>query len=250
VRRNTIEQAAQREAKVIDQAKHRFLAALSHELRTPLTPVLLALHTMGRETALSPSMRDGLEMIRRNVDAEIQLIDDLLDVSRIVYGKLELSLSSVDLNDRLSQALEAARPEFAAKGIKLTLTLGARRQRRRCDGVRLQQVFGKLLRNAVKYTPAGGEVSASSRDSGERVVVEIKDSGRGIEAAALLKLFSPFYQGDPDEVRTYGGLGLGLAIAHAIVAAHGGTLTASSTGRNQGATFLVDLPAMDGAIAA
>lgn len=250
VRRSTIEQAARREAELVDQAKNHFLAALSHELRTPLTPVQLAVYMLGKEKGLSASMRDGLAMISRNVEIEIKLIDDLLDISRIVHGKLEMSLSAADLSDCLSRALDISRPEFVTKGVKLTFNLSARRQMRSCDGTRLEQVFGKLLQNAVKYTPAGGDVSASIRDSSEGVVVEIKDNGWGIEAAALPKLFSVFQQGDPDEVRRYGGLGLGLAISHAIVTAHGGTLSVSSAGRNQGATFLVELPTMKSAHAA
>lgn len=177
VRRHTVEQAARREAEAVNQATNRFLAALSHELRTPLTPVQFALYTMGKEKGLSASVRDGLAMIRRNVDAEIKLIDDLLDISRIVYGKLELSLSSADLNDCLGQALEVSRPEFAAKGVKLTVAFDARGRMRPCDEARLRQVFGKLLQNAVKYTPAGGEVSVRSHDSDERICVEIRDSG-------------------------------------------------------------------------
>lgn len=235
------EQAARHAAEEANAAKDRFLAALSHELRTPLAPVNIALYLMAREKTLPDTVRDGIETIRRCVDTEIQLIGDLLDVSRIVHGKLELDVKGMDLHDCIRHAVEVCRQDFNAKEIQLTVTLEARQSGVRGDAARLQQVFWNLLKNAAKFTPDGGKVSVRSSDEDGGIAVAVADTGLGIPADALVKIFDPFEQGDPDRTRVYGGLGLGLAISHAIVAAHGGKLEVESPGPDQGSTFRVRL---------
>ena len=235
------EQAARQEAEAANRTKDRFLAALSHELRTPLAPVQVALYLMERAKGLPDSVRESVEMIRRNVETEVRLIGDLLDVSRIVHDKLELSLGPVDLHGCIRQALEVCQADFTTKEIKLTVALKARRHRVQGDASRLQQVFWNLFKNAAKFTPGGGSIAVRSRQTDGKIVVEVADDGVGIEADTLPKIFDPFEQGGPDRARRDGGLGLGLAISHAIVLAHDGQLTAESPGRDQGATFRVQL---------
>ncbi len=239
------EQAARQEAEAANRTKDRFLAALSHELRTPLMPVQIALHVMGREKGLPPAVLDGIEMIRRNVKIEAQLIGDLLDVSHIVHGKLEMKLEPMDLHRCIRQALEICREDFVAKNLKLTLDLNAKDHRVIGESSRLQQVLWNLFQNAAKFTPENGEITVcSSNPDGRSIEIVVSDTGMGIEAEDLPKIFAPFEQGDPDKARLHGGLGLGLAIAHAIVAAHGGRLTAESAGHEHGATFRATLSTM------
>ena len=233
----TAEQAARRDAEAANRTKDHFLATLSHELRTPLAPVQMALYLMGRTKGLPVSVYEGLEMIRRNVAVEVRLIGDLLDVSRIAHGKLELNSKPLDLHDCLRQALEVCQEDFTAKNLKITVALTARQRRVFGEASRLQQAFWNLLKNAAKFTPDGGEITVRSSNAKKEIVVVVTDTGLGIQADALAKIFDPFEQGEPDRARLYGGLGLGLAISHAIVAAHGGKLTAESPGRDRGGTF-------------
>ncbi len=241
LRRTSNEQIARQQAEVVEQAKNRFLACLSHELRTPLTPVQLAVHLINQTKGLPDSVYDGVEMIRRNVEIEKCLINDLLDASQIAHGKLELEVAPTDLHDCLGLALRECRDDFAAKGLKLTVSLLAEHHRVMGDAVRLRQVFWNLLRNAVKFTPNQGNITVRSGNDGEDIVVEVKDSGVGIATEALPKIFQAFEHGGLEQERVYGGLGLGLAIAHAIIKAHEGQLTAQSPGFDQGATFRVCL---------
>lgn len=235
------EQAARREAEEANRAKDRFLAALSHELRTPLAPVNIALYLMDRQKNLPGTVREGIETIRRCVDTEIQLIGDLLDVSRIVHGKLELDVKPMDLHDCIRHAVEVCRQDFDAREIELTVVLDAGQARVLGDAARLQQVFWNLLKNAAKFTPAKGRVHVESGSADGQISVAVADTGLGIAAEARAKIFDPFEQGDPDRARVYGGLGLGLAISHAIVTAHGGRLEVESPGVGQGTTFRVRL---------
>ena len=238
------EQAARQEAEAANKTKDHFLAALSHELRTPLAPVQMALYLMEREKKLPARVRESIKMIRRNVETEVRLIGDLLDVSRITHGKLELNPEPMDLHDCIRQALEVCREDFTAKALKLTVALEAREHRVFGETNRLQQVFWNLLKNAAKFTPQGGEITVRSTNNGDGIVVEVIDTGLGIEADALKKIFEPFEQGGPDRTRRFGGLGLGLAISQAIIAAHEGQLTAESLGQGQGSTFRVRLSTM------
>ncbi|MBV9489367.1 MAG: PAS domain-containing protein [Verrucomicrobia bacterium] len=242
------EQVARREAEAANRAKDRFLAVLSHELCAPLSPVRLALSTLQHEKRLSPSGQEARDLIARNVDAEIQLIDDLLDVNRIVHGKLQLRRVPLDVHACVRQAVEISQEDFNAKRLQLALRLEAMPHQVWADGGRLRQAFWNLLKNAAKFTPEGGQVTVRSRnltEAGEpRIAVEITDNGIGIEPEALAKIFDPFEQGSPDLGRRYGGLGLGLAIARSLVEAHGGRLWATSAGPGQGASFTVEVPAL------
>ena len=237
LRREAIEEVARKEAEAAVQAKNRFLACLSHELRTPLTPVTLALYLINQKKGLPESVYEGLETIRRNVETEKRLINDLLDYSQIALGELGLSMEPTDLHDCLGQALKECREEFAAKHLKLTVSLSAERHQVRGDAARLKQVFCNLVQNAVKFTPERGNIGVKSANDGDDIVVEVEDDGLGIAAEALPKIFRSFEHGSVERERVYGGLGLGLAIAQAIVTAHEGQLTAASPGLDHGATF-------------
>jgi len=227
-----------------NRAKDRFLAALSHELRTPLTPVQLALFSLQTEEQLSPAGREALAMISRNLEVERQLIDDLLDVSRIVHGKLELRPEPVDVHGCVRAALGVCRSALAAKGLEVSLHLEAVNPTVGGDQARLQQVFWNLLHNAAKFTPEGGAVAVRSRGlAGGGVAVEVSDTGDGIAPELMAKLFNAFEQGGAEVGRRHGGLGLGLAICRGIIQAHGGRIGATSAGLGRGTTFTVELPA-------
>jgi signal transduction histidine kinase len=227
-----------------NRAKDRFLAALSHELRTPLTPVQLALFTLQAEEQLSPAGHEALAMIGRNLELERQLIDDLLDVSRLMHGKLELRPEPIDLHGCVRAALEVCRSALAAKGLQVRVELEATNPVVVGEAARLQQVFWNLLHNAAKFTPEGGTVTVRSQDrEGGVLVVEVSDTGAGIAPGLLTKLFDPFEQGEAEAAHRHGGLGLGLAICRGIVQAHGGRVWAMSVGPGRGATFTVELPA-------
>jgi len=234
---------ARAETEAANAAKDRFLAVLSHELRTPLTPVQLSLATLESQPGLGDGARELLRVLRRNVDLEIRLIDDLLDVNRIVHGKLQVGRSPVDLHACTRHVLERNEINFKAKNLRLSISLEAARYIVLGDAMRLEQVFSNLLQNAEKFTPDGGAITVRSRDLDEsRIAVEIADTGIGIKPEALETIFEPFEQGSPDLARRYGGLGLGLAIARRLVEAHGGRLTATSAGSGHGATFTIEVP--------
>jgi PAS domain S-box-containing protein len=244
------EQKRNEQMAAADRAKDRFLAMLSHELRTPLTPVLATVQMMEMDPALSADQRESLGMIRRNVEMEARLIDDLLDLTKINRGKIELAHEVVDVHTTLEAALEISRDEIAAKQLKVSLNLAATARHVWADPSRLQQVIWNLMKNAVKFTPARGRIGIqSSNDEGGRLRVEITDSGIGIDPRNLPKLFNAFEQGDRDVTRRFGGLGLGLAISKALVDLHHGTLTAASAGLDKGATFVLELATVPAAAA-
>src|SRR4030095_16892236 len=221
-------------------AKDSFLAALSHELRTPLTPALMAIMALEHEDPLPQSVRSDRAMIRRNIELETRLIDDLLDLTRIANGKLELHDTLIDLHGILSRAVEICRPNIDAKKQKLQLALKASTCRTMGDSVRLQQVFWNLIRNAVNFTPSGGTITIRTENPGrEGIRIEVADTGIGFEAGLAPRLFEAFEQSGRDITRQFGGLGLGLAISRSIVEAHGGKVQALSEGVNRGATFSV-----------
>ena len=224
-------------------AKSDFLATLSHELRTPLTPVLLTISLMESNPRLPPELREDVATIRRNVELESRLISDLLDLTRIERGKLQLDEQDVDLHLIVRSAIDICQREASAK---LTVDLRATKHTVRGDSTRLQQIFWNLINNAIKFTPAEGTITVRSRSAGERRVgVEVSDTGAGIDPALLPKLFSAFEQGDVRVERKQAGLGLGLAISRKLAEAHGGTITVHSEGRGRGATFTVELPLID-----
>lgn len=237
---------ARDEAEAASRAKDDFFAALSHELRTPLNPVLLVSGDALRNRDLSESVRADFEMIHNHVMLEARLIDDLLDVTRITRGKLELVREPIELDAVVRAAVATVRPEIRDKTIALVLQLHAPGAFVAADGMRLQQVFWNLLRNAVKFTPEAGRVTVATRlDPARNVaVIEISDTGIGLTAAELERIFEPFAQGDHvlDRRLTFGGLGLGLAISQRLVSLHEGQIFARSAGRGQGATFTVELP--------
>lgn len=231
------------EARAASAAKDRFLATLSHELRTPLTPVLAVVSTLEQEQALTDKGREALAMIRRNIELEARLIDDLLDVTRAVHGKLALSHELCELRSVIEHAFQTCAPDALAER-RVIVDLAAGEHWVIGDDRRLTQVFANLLQNAVKFTPAGGSIALRSRHdedgAGSWLVVAVEDTGLGIEPDLLPRIFEAFEQG-PLESRA-GGLGLGLAISKTLVELHGGRLTAASAGRGHGATFTVRLP--------
>jgi PAS domain S-box-containing protein len=238
-------------AEEASRAKDAFLAMLSHELRTPLTPALMAASLLEMREDLPVDVREDAAAIRRNVELEARLIEDLLDLTRIVRGKIHLKLEPLDLHAVLAQAIEICRSEIAGKGLHLVVTLDARAPRVMGDPARLQQVFWNLLKNAAKFTPEGGTISVrSSGGAGRRAVVEVADTGMGIEAEALPRIFEAFEQASAGIARTHGGLGLGLAISRALVDLHGGRIAAASEGKGKGSTFRVELGTIHDAPAA
>jgi PAS domain S-box-containing protein len=234
---------AHREAQAASEAKDRFLATLSHELRTPLTPVLAVLSRFETDPALAGHATE-LAMIRRNVELEARLIDDLLDLTRIASGKLELHRRQTDPREILEHALATVERPLAAKDLRLEVALAAEEHRLWADAPRLTQVFWNLLSNAVKFTPRGGRIAVRSivEPRTHDLVVEVRDTGIGIEPEVLPRIFDAFEQSGRQITRRFGGLGLGLAVSRAIVDLHGGRLTAASEGRGRGAVFTVRLP--------
>ena len=232
---------AREQAEAAGRAKDRFLAILSHELRTPLTPVLMAVSAIGFEKGLSADVHEALDMIQRNITVEARLIEDLLDLTRITRHKFELHLEPLDLHAAINRAVETCRAEIEAKRLRLELTLAARATQVLGDFARLQQVFWNLIKNAVKFTPEGGEILIRSYNRQTQIHVEVSDTGVGIVPEVLARIFNPFEQGEPGSVRQIDGLGLGLAISKATAEAHHGGLTARSEGKDQGATFTFEL---------
>jgi len=225
-------------AESANAAKDRFLAALSHELRTPLTPILIWAGGMVNDPSVPPEIDEGLRMICRNVELEARLIDDLLDLTRIARGKLQLHLRKSDAHDLLGHAMEIVRDEISSRKLKLALELNAADHHVLADAPRLQQVFWNLLKNASKFTPGQGVVTIrTSNPEPQALWIEIIDSGIGIEPQHLEKIFDAFEQGD---IRRE-GLGLGLAISKAIVEMHRGSIRAFSDGPGKGAKFVIDL---------
>ena len=235
-------EAALREAQAANAAKDQFLAVLSHELRTPLAPVLLLASMLLRSGALPDGLRDHVATIKRNVELEVKLIDDLLDLTRIARGKLELQHAPVDMHAAVRQVLQMVTPDAAARQLDVDVRLDAPAATVTGDAARLHQVLWNLLRNAVKFTPAGGHIGVTTSRVGDTLVVTVADTGIGIEPDVMPRIFRAFDQGDASITKQFGGLGLGLAISHALVELHGGTLEAASEGRDRGATFRVVLP--------
>jgi PAS domain S-box-containing protein len=235
-------QEARQTAERANRAKDEFLATLSHELRTPLTPILgwtVMLRTGSLDEA---SMRRGLEVIERNVRVQTQLIGDLLDVSRIITGKLRLEARPLDLRPVIEAGVDAVRPSAEARGIRLTLDAPADLPQITGDPDRLQQVVWNLVTNAVKFTPEGGSVEVRLRHADSAVHLSVRDTGVGIPADFLPHVFERFRQADSTSTRAHGGLGLGLSIVRHLVELHGGTVEADSAGEGKGSVFTVKLP--------
>jgi signal transduction histidine kinase/ActR/RegA family two-component response regulator len=225
-------------AEAASRAKDQFLAVLSHELRTPLTPVLLTISLLESRENLPEETHQDIETIRRHVELEARLIDDLLDLTRIARGKLQLTFETTDAH---ASVQDAVRTCCSSRMDDVRLSLDAQEHFVRADPGRFLQIFWNLLNNAKKFTPEGRTIAVrTSNPSPERIRIEVSDSGIGIEPAALPRIFNAFEQADSSFTRTFGGLGLGLTIAKALVDAHGGTISARSEGKGKGATFAAE----------
>jgi two-component system CheB/CheR fusion protein len=235
--------AAMKQAESANRAKDQFLAVLSHELRTPLAPVLALASAWEADPSVPAALREDLSMIRRNVELEVRLIDDLLDLTRIAKGKLHLSPMPVDAHALVRHAVRTCpRSELVRRQLTLETKLAATASVVRADPGRLQQVLWNLLNNAIKFTPDGGRITIRSRDAdGGKLAIDVIDTGIGIDPQHLPHVFDAFQQGR-DVIRRFGGLGLGLSICKAFVTAQGGEITAASDGPGKGATFTLTLP--------
>jgi signal transduction histidine kinase/CheY-like chemotaxis protein len=238
------ERTARSAAEAANRVKDEFLAVLSHELRTPLNPIL-GWAKLLRSRKFDPATSDrALETIERNAKLQTQLIEDLLDVSRILQGKLSLNVYPVDLVSTIEAAIETVRLSAEAKSIQIQTILEPGVGQVSGDANRLQQVVWNLLANAVKFTPPGGQVAIALEQVEAQAQIRVTDTGKGIAPEFLPYVFDYFRQEDGTTTRTFGGLGLGLAIVRHLVELHGGTVSVSSPGEGQGATFLIKLPCL------
>jgi PAS domain S-box-containing protein len=235
---------AKQAAEQANQAKDHFLAVVSHELRTPLSPILTATNLLQLHEDLPADVRKPLEIILRNVEQEIRLVDDLLRWTRLAHCKLDLHQEVVDAHELVRTVLSEFHVEMDSKAIELSIGLRAKNRFIWADPGRMQQVLSNLIGNAVKFTPQGGRIALRTSDIEDgKLRIEIDDSGIGIEPHVLPKLFHPFEQGERTRTRRFGGLGLGLAISKGIVELHDGCLSAHSAGKDRGATFTIDMNA-------
>jgi len=232
-------QTQRENAEAANAARDRFLAMLSHELRAPLMPVLTWAGATAKQSNLSPEIEKGLKMVCRNAELEVRLIEDLLDLGRVTRRRLKLHLGTADAHELLQSAIDIVRSDMEERHLKLVVSLAASRYELVADAPRLQQVFWSIFRNACKFTPENGTVSARSYNPNPKTItIEISDNGVGIEPQFIKRIFDPFEQADSRRE----GLGLGLAISKAIVEMHRGTIRARSEGPGKGATFVIDLP--------
>jgi signal transduction histidine kinase/ActR/RegA family two-component response regulator len=243
--RNRAQAAIEQQKQVVEAAnrtKDNFLAMLSHELRTPLTPVIAALDALESETSPSDAAKCSLSMIRRNVELESQLIDDLLDLTRIAKDKLQLRFGSIDAHEIIANVVEISGAEAQERRLNLRINLRAGAHHILADSAKFQQIIWNLLKNAIKFTGENGDILISTTNPEPAVlVINIEDTGIGIEPEIMGRIFDPFEQGEHALKRRYGGLGLGLAISKSLTQAHGGTLVAQSEGRDRGSTFVLTM---------
>ena len=243
--RNRTQVALEQQKDAVEAAnrtKDNFLAMLSHELRTPLTPVMAALDTLEADGSRSSGAKNSLAMIRRNVELESQLIDDLLDLTRIAKDKLQLRFGPLDSHEVINNVVEICRPQAQARNLTLQLNLRAGTHYVLGDAAKYQQIVWNLLKNAVKFTAENGEITiSSSNPEPQLLAIAVHDTGIGIEPEVMNRIFDPFEQGERAFQRRYGGLGLGLAISKSLTQAHGGTLIARSEGHDRGSTFILTM---------
>ena len=243
--RNRTQVALEQQKDAVEAAnrtKDNFLAMLSHELRTPLTPVMAALDTLEADGSRSSGSKNSLAMIRRNVELESQLIDDLLDLTRIAKDKLQLRFGPLDSHEVINNVVEICRPEAQARNLTLQLNLRAGGHHVLGDAAKYQQIVWNLLKNAIKFTAENGEITiSSSNPEPQLLAIAVHDTGIGIEPEVMNRIFDPFEQGERAFQRRYGGLGLGLAISKSLAQAHGGTLIARSEGHDRGSTFILTM---------
>ncbi|MBD1822901.1 hybrid sensor histidine kinase/response regulator, partial [Cyanobacteria bacterium FACHB-DQ100] len=236
------EQAARQEAEAANQVKDEFLAVLSHELRSPLTAILGWTSLLRTRQFEAERTQQALQTIERSARAQLQLIEDLLDISRIIRGQLRLTLQPTTLTQVIQAALDSVQPSASQKSIELRATLAPEVGLVLGDPDRLQQIVWNLLTNAVKFTPHGGQIQVKLEFQTDKVAIIVSDTGQGISPDFLPYVFDRFRQAETSTTRTYGGLGLGLAIVQQLVTLHNGSVGAESAGVGQGATFIVQLP--------
>jgi signal transduction histidine kinase len=230
------------DAEAANRAKDVFLATFSHEMRTPLNAIVGWLDILRKKDFEREHLREGLDVIERNTKAQVQLIDDLLDVSRIVSGKLRVDIYPCELTDVINAGVNVMRPAAEARDITLNVQLDPSASATACDAARMQQVVWNLVSNAVKFTPKGGHVGVTLSRDQSSIQIQVRDDGQGISADLLPHVFDRFRQADSSTRRRFAGLGLGLSIVKYIVEAHGGTIGADSAGEGKGSTFTVRLP--------
>lgn len=236
------EKLARNEAERANRLKDEFLATISHELRNPLNAILGWAHMLRLGKLTPPNTERAVETIYRNAKSQAQLVADLLDVSRIISGKLRLDVRSVDLISIVNAAIDSIRPAAEAKTIRLQTTLDPAAGPISGDADRLQQIVWNLLTNAVKFTPKGGRIHVKTQRAGSHIEVAVSDTGVGINKDFLPYVFDRFRQADASTTRIHGGLGLGLSIVHQLVDLHGGSVSVHSEGEGKGATFTINLP--------
>ncbi|OUL21430.1 ATP-binding protein [Nostoc sp. 106C] len=237
-------QRAQEAAEAANRIKDEFLAIVSHELRSPLNPILGWAKLLKKRSLNETATLRAVETIERNAELQAQLIDDLLDISRILRGKLAMSLETVNLTAIIEAALDTVRLAAEAKSIQIKLNLEPRVGSVKGDSSRLQQIVWNLLSNAIKFTPSGGQIEVNLKQIESQIEIQVKDTGKGISPEFLPYVFEYFRQADSSITRRSGGLGLGLAIVRQLVELHGGRVWAESPGEEKGATFTVSLPAL------
>jgi signal transduction histidine kinase len=236
------EQASRLEAENANRAKDLFLATLSHEMRTPLNAIVGWISVLRRAGYTDADLAEGLAVIDRNTKAQMQLINDVLDVSRVVSGKLRMEIGPCELVEVVNAGIDTVRPAAEARGITLDVQLDPAASKASCDSTRIQQVVWNLVSNAVKFTPKGGRVSVTLARERSSFQIQVRDNGQGINGELLPYVFDRFRQADSSARRKFGGLGLGLSIVKHIVEQHGGTVVARSAGEGAGSTFIVRLP--------
>src|SRR5438270_3332307 len=243
--RNRAQAALEQQKDAVEAAnrtKDNFLAMLSHELRTPLTPVIAALDNLDTDGPRSDESRASLSMIRRNVELESQLIDDLLDLTRIARDKLQLRFGPLDAHEVINNVVEICSPEAQARDLKLQIHPRAGAHHVSADAAKFQQIIWNLIKNAIKFTAEKGDITISTSNPETQLLeISVHDTGIGIEPEIMNRIFDPFEQGERSFQRRYGGLGLGLAISKSLAQAHGGTLTVRSGGRDRGSTFVLTM---------
>jgi PAS domain S-box-containing protein len=248
--RRALERELQRRAERLteaDRRKDEFLAMLAHELRNPLVPIRNGLYIMTLPGASPEAVSRVREMMQRQILHMVRLVDDLLDVSRITRGKIELRKEVVEITGLIRRTVEVVEPQARANGLALDLSLPMAPVAVEADPTRLDQVMINLLNNALKFTPAGGRVEVDARLAGDDLRIAVRDTGVGIEPELLSEVFEPFLQGSHSMDRSQGGLGIGLTLVRTLVEMHGGTVTAHSAGRGQGSELVVLLPVAQGA---
>jgi signal transduction histidine kinase/ActR/RegA family two-component response regulator len=239
------ERAARIEAERAGGIKDNFLATLSHELRTPLNAILGYAQLVRKGAFSAEELPEAMEVIERNARSQTQLVEDLLDLSRIVSGKIRIDVQGVDLASVIRAAVETLQPDAETKGVRLTTVIDPFVRLIRGDPSRLQQVVWNLLSNAIKFTPTAGEVQVALERINSRMEIIVRDTGEGIPPDFLPRVFDRFWQADPVITRRHGGLGVGLSIVKQLVELQGGTVRVESQGVGRGSTFIVSLPVME-----